>query len=53
MNKNHSLYYPPSETQKSCAASVNPGRNDSPQLSISVYPWRREVEVKTPTQFLS
>ncbi|TWW70868.1 MAM and LDL-receptor class A domain-containing protein 1 [Takifugu flavidus] len=31
-------------TEKSCAASVNPRRNDSPQLPISVYPWRREVE---------
>ncbi|XP_041670221.1 MAM and LDL-receptor class A domain-containing protein 1 [Cheilinus undulatus] len=27
-----------------CCPSVNPGRSDSRGLSISVYPWRREVE---------
>lgn len=37
----------PSELQRPrCAPGVEPRRSDGPGLSISVYPWRREVNVR-------
>lgn len=53
LNESLCVLSSPSEYQKSHAARDNPRRNGSPKLSISVYPWRREVEVKMPPQFLS